>query len=199
MPRTTSTFVPKYRKHRASGQAVVTLCGVDHYLGPTLDLTTPRLVSWSTTGLLGSGLPTGGIQLALLRTILPSSNWPLGTFVSPRPTKTQHTGRERAVFIGPQGQEILLKYLARDPEMHCFRPVESEAKRRARAHEERKTSLSCGNRPGTNRKRRPQKKPGEKFDSRSYHRAVRTACDKAFPHPAMKIKSSKRTTEEVWH
>ncbi len=25
---------PKYRKHRASGQAVVTLCGVDHYLGP---------------------------------------------------------------------------------------------------------------------------------------------------------------------
>jgi hypothetical protein len=26
--------LPKYRKHRASGQAVVTLCGVDHYLGP---------------------------------------------------------------------------------------------------------------------------------------------------------------------
>lgn len=26
--------LPKYRKHRASGQAVVTLSGVDHYLGP---------------------------------------------------------------------------------------------------------------------------------------------------------------------
>lgn len=26
--------VPKYRKHRASGQAIVTLSGVDHYLGP---------------------------------------------------------------------------------------------------------------------------------------------------------------------
>ena len=25
---------PKYRKHKASGQAVVTLNGVDHYLGP---------------------------------------------------------------------------------------------------------------------------------------------------------------------
>ncbi len=25
---------PKYRKHRASGQAIVTLHGVDHYLGP---------------------------------------------------------------------------------------------------------------------------------------------------------------------
>ncbi len=26
--------VPKYRKHKASGQAVVTIGGVDHYLGP---------------------------------------------------------------------------------------------------------------------------------------------------------------------
>ena len=25
---------PRYRLHRASGQAVVTLAGVDHYLGP---------------------------------------------------------------------------------------------------------------------------------------------------------------------
>lgn len=33
MPRLTFAN-PKYRKHRASGQAVVTLNGVDHYLGP---------------------------------------------------------------------------------------------------------------------------------------------------------------------
>ena len=26
--------IPSYRRHRASGQAVVTLNGVDHYLGP---------------------------------------------------------------------------------------------------------------------------------------------------------------------
>ena len=26
--------VPKYRKHRASGQAIVTIAGKDHYLGP---------------------------------------------------------------------------------------------------------------------------------------------------------------------
>ena len=32
MPRLT-TRSPKYRKHRASGQAVVTLNGKDHYLG----------------------------------------------------------------------------------------------------------------------------------------------------------------------
>ena len=33
MPRLTKSL-PKYRKHRASGQAVVTLDGKDHYLGP---------------------------------------------------------------------------------------------------------------------------------------------------------------------
>src|SRR5262249_49900384 len=29
-----SRALPKYRKHRGSGQAVVTLSGLDHYLGP---------------------------------------------------------------------------------------------------------------------------------------------------------------------
>jgi hypothetical protein len=33
MPRLIRTL-PKYRKHKASGQAVVTICGRDHYLGP---------------------------------------------------------------------------------------------------------------------------------------------------------------------
>ena len=33
MPRLVRTL-PKYRKHKASGQAVVTLNGRDHYLGP---------------------------------------------------------------------------------------------------------------------------------------------------------------------
>ena len=34
MPRPSSSFIPKYRKHQASGQAVVTISGRDHYLGP---------------------------------------------------------------------------------------------------------------------------------------------------------------------
>jgi len=34
MPRL-SHRLPKYRKHRASGQAIVTLNGRDYYLGPT--------------------------------------------------------------------------------------------------------------------------------------------------------------------
>jgi integrase len=34
MPRIAGTLTPKYRKHRASGQAVTTIAGRDHYLGP---------------------------------------------------------------------------------------------------------------------------------------------------------------------
>ena len=33
MPRLTNSL-PKYRKHKASGQAVVTIDGKDYYLGP---------------------------------------------------------------------------------------------------------------------------------------------------------------------
>src|SRR6516164_5374089 len=33
MPRTRPDFHPRYRKHKATGQAVVTLNGKDHYLG----------------------------------------------------------------------------------------------------------------------------------------------------------------------
>jgi integrase len=34
MPRSNSAYVPKYRKHRASGQAIVTINSRDYYLGP---------------------------------------------------------------------------------------------------------------------------------------------------------------------
>ena len=33
MPKTNPDFVPTYRKHKSTGQAVVTLGGKDHYLG----------------------------------------------------------------------------------------------------------------------------------------------------------------------
>ena len=65
---------------------------------------------------------------------------------TPESHKTQHHGRSRVVFIGPKGQAVLLRYLARDPLTYCFRPCDSEAKRRAAQHEARVTPLSCGNR-----------------------------------------------------
>ena len=97
----------------------------------------------------------------------------------PATHKTEHHGRERTVFFGPQAQGILLRYLARAAEDYCFQPRDSEAKRLARQHAARTTPLSCGNRPGSNRKRKPKKKPGDHYTTDSYRRAIHYACDKA--------------------
>lgn len=70
-----STAVPKYRKHRASGKAVVTINGRDHYLGPygtkASKLEYDRLINqWLVTGRDDNfGLPeheTGTITVAEL-------------------------------------------------------------------------------------------------------------------------------------
>lgn len=97
--------------------------------------------------------------------------------------KTVHTGRERVIFLGPQSQAILLRYMARDPETSCFRPCDSEAKRRASRHAARLTPLSCGSRPSSNRQRRPKRTAGDAYCVDAYRRAIHRACDRAFPAP----------------
>ena len=97
--------------------------------------------------------------------------------------KTEHHDRERTIPIGPKGQDILRPYLLREKESHCFRPVDSEKKRRAEQHASRTTPLSCGNRPGTNRRRKPKRTAGEQYTTDSYRRAIHRACDLAFPAP----------------
>ena len=52
----------------------------------------------------------------------------------PQSHKTEHLNRERVILIGPQAQAVLFKYLARNDQMYCFRPMDSEVKRRAAAH-----------------------------------------------------------------
>jgi integrase len=93
--------------------------------------------------------------------------------------KTEHQGRDRMIFVGPKAQEVLLRYLARDAQSHCFRPCDSEAKRLAEQERNRKTPLSCGNVRGSNVKRKPRRKPGTQYTTRSYRRAIHRACDKA--------------------
>ncbi len=93
--------------------------------------------------------------------------------------KTQHHGRQRVIFLGPRAQDVLRPYLLRPADAYCFQPSESEKKRREVAHEQRKTPLSYGNSPGTNRKRKPKWKPGERYSTASYRRAVHRACDLA--------------------
>jgi integrase len=97
----------------------------------------------------------------------------------PESHKTEHHGRQRVIVIGPQAQDILRKYLLRPEAMFCFCPRETEKRRLALRHENRKTPLKWGNRPGTNRKRQPKRTAGERYTSRSYSQAIRRGVDKA--------------------
>ncbi len=97
----------------------------------------------------------------------------------PQEHKTGHRGIEREIYFGPKSQAILSDYFERPPCSWCFSPRESEEERRAEAHLRRTTPLSCGNRPGTNRRRNPARPPRDRYDSDSYRRAIQRACDKA--------------------
>ncbi len=101
---------------------------------------------------------------------------------APASHKTQHHGKQRLIMIGPEAQKILGRYLNGPATHSCFSPsiaVDRQLKQRA---EKRKTPLKYGNRPGTNRKDKPTRKPGEAYSVASYRRAIHRACDLAFPH-----------------
>jgi integrase len=102
----------------------------------------------------------------------------------PQDHKNAHREMDRIIYVGPSGQDILRSYLLRDAESFCFSPLESEAKRRAAAHAVRRTPLSCGDRPGSNRVRhKPRRRAGDRYTPQSYLRAVKRASDQAFPVP----------------
>ena len=112
----------------------------------------------------------------------------------PSEHKTEHHGHRRNIFIGPKAQIILLPYLLRDAEEFCFRPAESERKRRQTRHEARTTPLNCGNRPGTTR-RRTVCPTGTRYTNDSYRRAIARACEGAFKMPKKLRKIPKSTPE----
>ena len=103
----------------------------------------------------------------------------------PSSHKTEHKDKERLIPLGPQAQAIILRYLARDPETFCFRPCDSEEKRRAKLHASRMTPLEHGNHPGSNRVAQPLFQPGESYSTDSYRRAIQRGCKKAFTHPTL--------------
>ena len=92
--------------------------------------------------------------------------------------KTEHHGHERVVELGPRAQEVIRPFLRPNMTRCLFSPVDAMAESRARAHAERRTPLSCGNHPGTNRKRNPKRKPRDCYDKNSYRQAIIRACDR---------------------
>ncbi len=103
---------------------------------------------------------------------------------TPQAHKTEHHGRPRRIYLGPKAQEILAPFLQRAADRFCFSPSESVMERRALRTAARVTPVQYGNRPGTNRKSRPKRTPGDRYEVDSYRRAIDRACEAAFPPPA---------------
>jgi len=74
--------------------------------------------------------------------------------------------------------------------------ADSESKRRREQREQRTTPLSCGNQPGSNRKRKPKRKAGDCYTNDSYRRAIHRACDTAFEPPKPLARRDKETAKE---
>lgn len=91
--------------------------------------------------------------------------------------KGEWRGGERLVPIGPRAQEVLAPFLARDPSAYCFSPAEATAafRRRRRAARKSKVQPSQADRS----KPSPRKKPGGRYTTQSYGRAIQYACDRA--------------------
>lgn len=92
----------------------------------------------------------------------------------PTEHKTEHHGKSRAIYIGPRAQDVLRPYLLREKETFCFSPAESERLRRVEMREKRKTRVQPSQRDRS--KRKPERSPGDHYDTHSFGVAVRRAA-----------------------
>lgn len=125
-----------------------------------------------------------------------------GTIWVYRPTrhKTEHHAHERLIYLGPQARLVLTPFLRDDrPDDYLFSAAEAEREWRRPKHGRRKTPLSCGNAPGSNRRRRPKVKPGHVYRRDSYTRAISRACEAAFPAPDGLTPEQERAWRKAHH
>jgi integrase len=102
----------------------------------------------------------------------------------PASHKTRHHGHARVIRFGPAARDLLAPLLRKNLTEFIFRPDEAEAERRAMLREDRETPETCGNVPGSNCVKCPERRPGERYTRHAYARAIARACEKAFQIPA---------------
>jgi integrase len=101
----------------------------------------------------------------------------------PAAHKNRWRGHERCIYLGPKAQQIIRRYLKPNIEAPLFSPADAVVAKMDERRRNRVTPLTCGNRPGTNRKANPKRKPGDRYDIAAYRRAISRGCKNAdVPH-----------------
>lgn len=96
----------------------------------------------------------------------------------PREHKTAYRGRDREIYLGPEGQKVLAPFLRADPDALVFQPADAVRERRRELRALRKTPLWPSHVRAQDAKRRtaPDRQPGERYSTDSYRRAIHRGC-----------------------
>jgi len=97
---------------------------------------------------------------------------------TPQEHKTEHHGRERRIYLGPQAQAVLRPWFRNNLMAYLFQPREAIEAYRAELRRYRKTPMTPSQAART-RKRVPKKSPGDHYDTDSYRRAIAYGCKRA--------------------
>ncbi len=95
--------------------------------------------------------------------------------------KTEHHGRKRIIYLGPQAQRVVLPFLKSDRGSYIFSPADVVAQMRDEMRRNRKTRVQPSQ--VNRRKAFPKRTPGDRYTPGSYARAIAKACTRAFPPP----------------
>ena len=109
--------------------------------------------------------------------------------------KTEHHGRERVIYIGPEAQSVLKPYLNRAKSKFCFSPAEAEEQFRRAKRLARKTPLKYEKRKT---KSTPARRPRDQYSTGSYRKAIHRACDRLHK-PTEKLTGEKLKTWQSRH
>jgi integrase len=134
-------------------------------------------------------------EVVLMRTADIDTSGPIWVY-TPSEHKTEHHGRRRVIYLGPQARRILAPFLRTDLDAFIFSPREAMAERRAAWHAAR-TSPMTPSQTARSAKADLVGRLGNRYTTVSYGRAISYACDRAFPHPLLKTtRFSKLTLEQ---
>jgi site-specific recombinase XerD len=103
----------------------------------------------------------------------------------PEHHKTEHHGLERLIYLGPKAQQVIKPWLRPNLEEYLFSPAEWERRRNAERRKKRKTKRWPSHIRSQSRKRKsvPRRTKGDHYDVHAYRRAIKRACETAFPLP----------------
>ncbi len=94
----------------------------------------------------------------------------------PASHKTEHHGKERVVFLGPQARQVIRLWLKTDLAAYLFSPREARAWFHQQRAKNRKTPAPKRRRP---RRANPRRQCRERYTVLSYDQAIERACERA--------------------